>query len=131
MKRPAASLIFLVTALAAALPALAETSVAARVPIQLTPQRRQLIGVNFAIVKRRDVTRQIDTTGNVEPDEQLQSNVQTRFAGWIQQVFANQTYQRVSRGQPLFTAQDMQSRAAFTRAPIVGLQGQATTVRGG
>jgi len=29
--------------------------------------------------------------------------VQTRFAGWIRQVYVNQTYQPVRRGQPLFT----------------------------
>ncbi len=72
-------------------------------PIQLTPERRQLIGVTFAIVKRRDVTRGIDATGNIEADEQLQSYVQTRFAGWIQRVFVNQTFQYVRRGEPLFT----------------------------
>jgi gluconate 2-dehydrogenase gamma chain len=46
------------------------------------------------------------------------------FEGWRQINFPG--------GQPLFTAQDMQSRAAFTRAPIVGIQARAsTTVRGG
>jgi Cu(I)/Ag(I) efflux system membrane fusion protein/cobalt-zinc-cadmium efflux system membrane fusion protein len=29
--------------------------------------------------------------------------VQTRFSGWIEQVFANSTYEYVHRGQPLFT----------------------------
>ncbi len=72
-------------------------------PIQLTPERRQLIGVTFSKVERRDVARQIEATGNIEADEQLQSYVQTRFAGWIQQVFVNQTFQYVRRGQPLFT----------------------------
>ena len=72
-------------------------------PIQLTPERRQLIGVTFATVERREVSKRIDTTGNVEPDEQLQSYVQTRFAGWIQRVFVNQTFQHVRRGEPLFT----------------------------
>jgi gluconate 2-dehydrogenase gamma chain len=45
------------------------------------------------------------------------------FEGWRQIGFPG--------GQPLFTAQDMQSREAFKRAPIVGLQGQAAMVRGG
>ena len=46
------------------------------------------------------------------------------FEGWRQIGFPG--------GQPVFTAQDMQSREAFTRAPIVGLQAQSsTTVRGG
>src|SRR6516225_11755531 len=72
-------------------------------PIQLTPERRQLIGVTFVTVERREVTKRIDTTGNVEVDEQLQSYVQTRFGGWIQRVFVNQTFQNVRQGQPLFT----------------------------
>lgn len=72
-------------------------------PIQLTPERRQLIGVTFATVERRDVSKRVDATGNIEPDEQLQSYVQTRFAGWIQQVFVNQTFQSVRGGEPLFT----------------------------
>jgi multidrug efflux pump subunit AcrA (membrane-fusion protein) len=74
-----------------------------RVPIQLTPERRQLIGVTFATVERREVSKVIATTGNVEFDEQRQSYVQTRFAGWVQQVFVNQTFQYVRRGEPLFT----------------------------
>ena|SRR5262245_22733928 len=47
------------------------------------------------------------------------------FEGWRQVSFPG--------GQPSFTEQDMHSREAFTRAPIVGIQARAsiTTVRGG
>src|SRR5216683_3032425 len=72
-------------------------------PIQLTPERRQLIGLQIATVEEKDLTGRIDTTGLVEPDEQLEGYVQTRFAGWIRQVFVNQTYQFVKKGQALFT----------------------------
>ena len=72
-------------------------------PVQLTPERRQLIGVTFATVERREVSRRLEAVGNVVPDEQLESYVQTRFAGWIERVFVNQRFQRVRRGQPLFT----------------------------
>ena len=72
-------------------------------PIRIAPERRQLIGLKFAIVVRKDVSDRLDTTGNIETDERLQGYVQTRFAGWIEQVFANSTYQYVRRGQPLFT----------------------------
>ena len=72
-------------------------------PIQLTPERRQLIGLQIATVEEKDLASRIETTGMVEPDEQLEGYVQTRFAGWIRQVFVNQTYQFVRRGQPLFT----------------------------
>src|SRR6266851_1493846 len=72
-------------------------------PIQLTPERRQLIGLQIAEVREEDLVAKIDATGLVEPDEQLEGYVQTRFAGWIRQVFVNQTYQFVKKGQPLFT----------------------------
>ena len=72
-------------------------------PIRIAPERRQLIGIKFATVIRKDVSDHLETTGNIETDERLQGYVQTRFAGWIEQVFANSTYQYVRRGQPLFT----------------------------
>src|SRR5580658_5160300 len=72
-------------------------------PIRITPERRQLIGLKFATVARKGVSDRLETTGNIEADERLQGYVQTRFAGWIEQVFANSTYQYVRRGQQLFT----------------------------
>jgi membrane fusion protein, copper/silver efflux system len=72
-------------------------------PIRITPERRQLIGLKFAPVVRKDVSDRLEATGNIETDERLQGYVQTRFAGWIERVFANSTYQYVRRGQPLFT----------------------------
>jgi Cu(I)/Ag(I) efflux system membrane fusion protein/cobalt-zinc-cadmium efflux system membrane fusion protein len=72
-------------------------------PIRITPERRQLIGLKFATVMRKKVSDRLETTGNIETDERLQGYVQTRFAGWIEQVFANSTYQYVRQGQPLFT----------------------------
>jgi Cu(I)/Ag(I) efflux system membrane fusion protein/cobalt-zinc-cadmium efflux system membrane fusion protein len=62
-----------------------------------------LIRLKIATAERKDVSDRLDTTGNIESDERLQGYVQTRFAGWIEQVFANSTYQYVRRGQPLFT----------------------------
>ncbi len=85
----------------AAAPAQENTSKLA--PIQLTPRRRQLIGLQLATVEEKALAGRIETTGLVEPDEQLEGYVQTRFAGWIRQVFVNQTYQFVRTGQPLFT----------------------------
>lgn len=72
-------------------------------PIQLSPRRRQLIGLRLATVQERELNDRIGTTGLVEPDEQREGYVQTRFAGWIRDVFVNQTYQYVRRGRPLFT----------------------------
>src|SRR5438045_3897384 len=72
-------------------------------PTHITPERRQLIGLKCATVVRKDVSDRLETTANIETDERLQGYVQTRFAGWIEQVFANSMYEYVRRGQPLFT----------------------------
>src|SRR5277367_3979377 len=98
-RRRVASLTFLLF-LAAPMAFAADSQLA---PLRITPERRQLIGLKFAIVVRKDVSDRLETTGNIEADERLQGYVQTRFAGWIEKVFANSTYQYVHRGQPLFT----------------------------
>lgn len=72
-------------------------------PVELSPQRLQSIGVKTGLVELKPVYNDIRAVGNVDVDEQLESYIQLRFAGWIQQVFANYTYQYIRKGQPLFT----------------------------
>ena len=72
-------------------------------PVQLSPQRLQEIGVTTAIAELKNVTDDLSFPGNVDIDEEKLSYVQTRFPGWIQDVFVNATYQYVRKGQPLFT----------------------------
>jgi RND family efflux transporter MFP subunit len=71
--------------------------------VQLSPQRLQEIGVTTATVQRKDVNDTLTVPGNVNMDEERLSYVQIRFPGWIQQVFANATYQYVRKGERLFT----------------------------
>ncbi|HEV2132780.1 MAG TPA: efflux RND transporter periplasmic adaptor subunit [Terracidiphilus sp.] len=72
-------------------------------PIQLSPQRLQEIGVTTAIVAYKNVNNELNVPGNVDIDEEKLAYVQTRFPGWIQDVYANATYQYVRKGQTLFT----------------------------
>jgi len=72
-------------------------------PIQISPQRLQQIGVTTAVAQMKNVSDKLSVPGNVDIDEQSISYVQTRFAGWIQSVYANETYQYVKKGQRLFT----------------------------
>jgi membrane fusion protein, copper/silver efflux system len=88
------------TASAAAQSAQAEPALA---PLQLSPQRLQSIGVTTGTVERKIIHDDIRFVGNVAVDERKQAYVQTRFSGWIQQVFANANYQYVKKGEPLFT----------------------------
>jgi len=76
---------------------------ASLVPVQISPQRLQSIGVKTGKVERKSVADEIRTTGSVAVDERRLAYVQVRFSGYIQKVFADATYQYVRRGQPLFT----------------------------
>src|SRR5712672_3465442 len=73
------------------------------VPVQISPQRLQSIGVKTGEVQRRIVEDEIHVTGNVAIDETRLSTVQVRYSGYIQKVFADATYQYLRKGQPLFT----------------------------
>jgi hypothetical protein len=72
-------------------------------PITLSPQRMQSIGVKTGVVEFRPVRDEIRTVGNIEADETRLSDVQIRFAGWVQKVYADATYKQVRQGQPLLT----------------------------
>jgi RND family efflux transporter MFP subunit len=98
---------------AAGPPATAQTSPAATpaqssaepplTPLQISPQRLQQIGVTTAVARMQDINDQLQVPGDVAIDEERIAYVQTRFAGWIKNVFANATWQYVRKGQRLFT----------------------------
>jgi membrane fusion protein, copper/silver efflux system len=73
------------------------------VPVPISPQRLQSIGVKTGEVERKLVEDEIRTTGSVAVDERRLAYVQVRFSGYIQKVFADATYQYVRKGQPLCT----------------------------
>src|SRR5437879_3530310 len=75
----------------------------ALVPVQLSPERLQSIGVRMGRVESKIVDDEIRVTGNVAVDETRFSYVQLRYSGYIQKVFADATYQYLRKGQPLFT----------------------------
>jgi RND family efflux transporter MFP subunit len=73
------------------------------VPLEISPQRLQSIGVETGEVQWKRVEDAIPTTGNVAVDETKLTYVQVRFSGYLQKVFAAATYDYVRQGQPLFT----------------------------
>jgi Cu(I)/Ag(I) efflux system membrane fusion protein/cobalt-zinc-cadmium efflux system membrane fusion protein len=73
------------------------------VPVQISPERLQSIGVRTSQVESKVVEDEIRVTGNVAVDETRLSTVQVRYPGYIQKVFADATYQYLRKGQPLFT----------------------------
>ena len=98
------------------------------VPIQISPQRLQSIGVKHGRVQRKTVSDQISTAGNVALDETRLSYVQVRFPGFIQKVFVDATYQYVRQGQPLFTIYSP-DLVATEREYLVAKQNQQQVAR--
>jgi Cu(I)/Ag(I) efflux system membrane fusion protein/cobalt-zinc-cadmium efflux system membrane fusion protein len=72
-------------------------------PFQLSPQRMQSIGVKIGKVQSATLSDEIRSYGNVQPNERRFAYVQTRFAGWIRQVYVNATGDIVRKEEPLFT----------------------------
>jgi len=93
------------------------------VPVQLSPERMQSIGVRIGRVERKIVGDEIHTTGNVAVDETKLAFVQVRYSGYIQKVFADATYQYLRKGQPLFTIYSP-DLAATEREYLVAKQNQ-------
>ncbi len=73
------------------------------VPVQLTDEQMNSIGVKTGTVEYKQLNDEIRATGTVDVNERLQSSVQVRFSGYIRRVFADATYQYVRKGDPLFT----------------------------
>jgi RND family efflux transporter MFP subunit len=96
---------------------------AALVPVQLSPERLQSIGVRTGRVESRTVDDEIRVFGNVAIDETRLSTVQVRYSGYIEKVFADATYQYLRKGQPLFTIYSP-DLAATEREYLVAKQNQ-------
>jgi Cu(I)/Ag(I) efflux system membrane fusion protein len=72
-------------------------------PVDLPPQRIQLIGMKTATVKREAIGGELRTVGVVAANERGLAQITTRFAGWIQKLLVSETGERVRRGQALAT----------------------------
>lgn len=86
-----------------AAPAASSRPAEARVPLQISPERLQLIGVTSAVLQRQPVWRTVRVTGNVVIPEDRLAYVQLRYSGWVRRVLVGSTYRFVHRGEPLLT----------------------------
>jgi membrane fusion protein, copper/silver efflux system len=69
--------------------------------VQLSPYRVVLAGIQTTTVGYQRLDKEITTVGLVEFDERGLRTVPVRFAGWIDELFVNQTGQAVKKGDPL------------------------------
>lgn len=80
-----------------------QTAVPGLSPVDLSPERIQLIGMKTAKVKREALTPEIRTVGYVAVNEGKMALVQTRFSGWIETLPVARTGEKVKKGQVLAT----------------------------
>ena len=71
--------------------------------VQLDPERIQLMGVTTQKLAFRRFTQTIRTVAIVEIDETRVAHVQTKFSGWIEELFVDYIGKPVKLGQPLFS----------------------------
>lgn len=84
-------------AASAALPA----GVPGLVPVELSLDRVQLIGVRTAVARSEALVSELRTVGYVAVDEGKVARVHARFSGWLEQLAVKTTGERVRRGQVL------------------------------
>ena len=71
--------------------------------VEVPYERRQLAGVRTAELAVRPLVREIRTVGLVVADERRVRRIQTKIAGWVEELFVNFTGEHVRAGQPILS----------------------------
>ncbi len=69
--------------------------------VRIDPSTVQNMGVRFARVERRALSRTVRALGRVDYDETRMTDVNTKVTGWVEGLFVDFTGQEVKKGQPL------------------------------
>jgi RND family efflux transporter MFP subunit len=78
-------------------------SLPGRVAIQLSPEKRQMIGLATSLVQTQRLINTIRAPATLSHDETTLVRISPRFAGWVRKLHVNYTGQSVEAGAPLFT----------------------------
>jgi len=81
----------------------ADSGMAGRAPVHLTPEQARAVGVTFTVVQRGPLTRTLRTLGQVVPAEPNLAEITAKIDGFVEQLYVNATGTAVRRGQPLLT----------------------------
>jgi len=70
--------------------------------IKIDPVTIQNMGIRSTAVKRGPLVKTIRTVGRVDYDEQTVAFIDTKFEGWIEKLYVDETGVQVEKGAPLF-----------------------------
>jgi len=69
--------------------------------VTITPERQQLIGVQFGQVEKREVSKSIRAVGLVQYNEKALSAVNLKVGGWVEELLVKAEGDAVHKGSPL------------------------------
>src|SRR5262249_40468305 len=70
---------------------------------QISPEKQQLIGVQYGEVAYKPVFKTLRTVGRLTYDETKIVRIHTKVEGWIEKVYVDFTGKEVKKGQPLIS----------------------------
>jgi RND family efflux transporter MFP subunit len=71
--------------------------------IRIDPVTVQNMGVRWAPVEKRSLSREIRTVGRVDYNEKRVEHIHTKMEGWVEKLFVDFTGEEVSKGAPLLS----------------------------
>lgn len=71
--------------------------------ISITPQSRQVMGLELGTAEKRVLSREVRTSARIFADETRLHHVTAKVDGWVNDLFASITGQEVKKGDPLLT----------------------------
>jgi membrane fusion protein, copper/silver efflux system len=84
-------------------PAAAPAPVAGRSTLQLSAERRRMLGVSGEPVRRVALERTIRTVGRIAVDERRLHHIHTKYEAYVDDLYVDFTGKFVRRGQPLLS----------------------------
>lgn len=71
--------------------------------VRISPEKQQLIGVQYGIVENQSLSKSLRAVGRAAFDETKMVRINPKIEGWIEDVYVDFTGKLVNKGQPLLS----------------------------
>ena len=97
--------------------------------LHIDARTRQAIGVQTSRVERGPLSRELRLPAKVVPDERREVIVTSKYAGWIERVFVNESGRKVKKGEPLMSVYSPEVFAGQEELLLARRQGNGALIR--
>ena len=84
-------------------PAGPSTNAIPQTAVRISPEKQQLIGVQYGIVENQPLSKSLRAVGRAAFDETKMVRINPKIEGWIEDVYVDFTGKLVNKGQPLLS----------------------------